>query len=73
MKLMDLIVDELNNSLSDKQRENGEWERLHSEQYQIVKTENGLFHNPINSRNGLLTVCKDWLPCTDEAGSHRTS
>lgn len=47
MKLLDLIVEELNENLTTEQKESGEkWERLHSEQYQIVQTENGLFKNP---------------------------
>ena len=50
MKLIDLIVEELNENLTEEQRENGEkWERLHSEQYQIVTTENGIFRNPVKN------------------------
>lgn len=50
MKLLDLIVEELNENLTEEQRENGEkWERLHSEQYQIVTTENGIFRNPVKN------------------------
>lgn len=49
MKLLDLIIDELNANLTAEQKENGEkFERLHSEQYQIVATENGTFRNYIN-------------------------
>ena len=45
--ILDLIVDELN-----KQHEkDGRFERLHSEQYQIVTTENGVFYNPVKSNN----------------------
>ena len=48
MKLLDLIVNELNEGLTDEQKQNGEkFERLYSEQYQIVTTENGIFRNPI--------------------------
>lgn len=48
MGLLDLIINELNENLTDEQKENGEkFERLHSEQYQIVTTENGTFRNPI--------------------------
>lgn len=44
--IMDLLVEELNNNLTESQKEEGEkWERLHSEQYQIVQTENGVFRN----------------------------
>ena len=51
MGLLDLIVDELNEHLTDEQKENGEkWQRLHSEQYQIVQTENGIFRNPIKEK-----------------------
>lgn len=50
MKLLDLIVEELNENLTEEQRENGEkWEKLHSEQYQIVTTENGIFRNPVKN------------------------
>lgn len=50
MKLLDLIINELNDNLSDEQKANGEkFERLHSEQYQIVQTENGTFRNPVNN------------------------
>lgn len=49
--IMDLLVDAMNENLTDEQKENGEkWERLHNEQYQIVQTENGTFHNPIKSK-----------------------
>lgn len=49
MGLLDLIIDELNEKLIEEQKGNGEkFERLHSEQYQIVQTENGIFRNPIN-------------------------
>ncbi len=52
MGLLDLIVDELNEHLTDEQKANGEkWQRLHSEQYQIVTTENGIFRNPIKRNN----------------------
>ena len=51
MKILDLLVEELNENLTDEQKENGEkWERLHSEQYQIVQTENGVFHNPVKQK-----------------------
>ena len=51
MKLLDLIVEELNENLTDEQKENGEkWERLHSEQYQIVQTDHGTFHNQIKGK-----------------------
>ena len=51
MGLLDLIVDELNENLTDEQKENGEkWQRLHSDQYQIVQTENGIFRNPIKEK-----------------------
>jgi hypothetical protein len=44
--IMDLLVEELNNNRTEAQKEEGEkWERLHSEQYQIVQTENGVFRN----------------------------
>lgn len=49
--IMDLLVETLNEDLTEEQKENGEkWERMHSEQYQIVQTENGIFHNPIRSK-----------------------
>lgn len=51
MKLMDLLVNELNEGLTEEQKQNGEkFERLHSEPYQLVQTENGLFRNPIKSK-----------------------
>lgn len=51
MKLMDLLVNELNEGLTEEQKQNDEkFERLHSEQYQLVQTENGLFRNPIKSK-----------------------
>lgn len=46
--IMDLLVEELNNNRTEEQKQSGEkWERLHSEQYQIVQTKDGTFHNPI--------------------------
>lgn len=46
MGLMDLIVEELNNNMPQKEFELGaKWERLYSEQYEIVQTENGKFRN----------------------------
>lgn len=46
--IMDLLVETLNEDLTEEQKEKGEkWERQHSEQYQIVQTKNGTFHNPI--------------------------
>lgn len=46
--IMDLLVQELNNNLAEEQKQSGEkWERLHNEQYQIVQTIDGVFHNPI--------------------------
>lgn len=51
MKLMDLLVNELNECLTEEQKQNDEkFEILHSEQYQIVQTENGLFRNTIKSK-----------------------
>ena len=38
MKLMDILIDELNKNEQDEK-----WERMHSEQYEIVDTENGRF------------------------------
>ena len=50
MSVLDLLIDELNKDLTAEQKENGEqWQRLHSEQYQIVQTENGKFFNPIEN------------------------
>lgn len=46
--IMDLLVEELNNNRTEEQKQNGEkWERLHSEQYQIVQTRDGVFYNHI--------------------------
>ena len=51
MGLLDLIISELNENLTEEQKENGEkFERLHTEQYQIIQTENGIFRNPINKQ-----------------------
>lgn len=48
MGLLDLIIDELNENLTDEQKAKGEkFERLHSEPYQIIQNENGTFRNPI--------------------------
>lgn len=48
MKIMDLLVEELNEALSEEEKQQGEkWERLHSEQYQIVQTDHGVFHNSV--------------------------
>ena len=48
MKLMDIIVEEYNKNLTEEQKAAGEKvERLYSEQYQIVQTENGKFHVPV--------------------------
>ena len=50
MKLMDIIVEEYNKNLTEEQKAAGEKvERLHSEQYQIVQTENGKFHVPVKT------------------------
>ena len=46
MGIMDILVKELNNDLTEEQKKNGQkWYRLHSEQYQIVTTKDGKFHN----------------------------
>ena len=47
MGIMDLIVEELN---KDKKENDPKWQRLHSEQYQIVQTKNGCFHNPVKTK-----------------------
>ena len=48
MGIMDIIIDSINENLTEEQKESGEkWERCHSEQYEIVQTENGKFHNKI--------------------------
>lgn len=43
MGIMDLLITELNENRTVQ--ENGGIKRLHSEQYQFVQTENGLFKN----------------------------
>ena len=51
MKILDLLINEFNENLTDEQKENGEkWQRLHSEQYQIIQTKDGVFKNPINQK-----------------------
>lgn len=48
MGILDLIVDELNKNRGPEAMKTGaKFERLHSEQYQIITTENGMFYNPI--------------------------
>ena len=52
MKIMDLIIEELNNNLPEQDKQNDEkWERLHSEQYQIIQTDHGTFHNQIRKEH----------------------
>lgn len=52
MGLLDLIVEELNENLTEEQREKGEKvQRLHNEQYQIVRTEKGTFRNSIKRKD----------------------
>jgi hypothetical protein len=46
MGIMDILVDELNKGKTENE---SKWERLHSEQYEIVQTKNGCFHNPIKT------------------------
>jgi hypothetical protein len=46
--IMNLIVDELN---KDKVENEPKFERCHSEQYEIITTKNGTFHNKIKSKN----------------------
>ena len=44
MGIMDVLIEEMNKNHTDEQKAKGEkWERLHSEQYRIVDTENGRF------------------------------
>ena len=51
MKITDMLIEELNEVIPEEKKEAGEkWERLHSEQYQIVTTEKGVFHNPITDK-----------------------
>lgn len=46
MKIMDIIIEELNkNSDGD-----AKFKRLHSEQYEIVTTKNGKFHNKVTKQ-----------------------
>ena len=48
MKIIDIIIDELNNNLTDEQKESGDrWTKLNTEQYQIIQTDHGVFHNPV--------------------------
>ena len=47
MGIMDLIITELNRQ--EEIQRNGGVQRLHSEQYQIVQTEKGMFYNPVKS------------------------
>lgn len=50
MKIMDLIVEEMNKSLSEEQKASGEkFERLHSEPVQIVETPTGNIHRDVKS------------------------
>ena|GEM_PF-5984857 len=61
-RIMDLLVETLNEELTEEQRESGDkWERLHSEPYQIVQTENGIFHNPIKKSKASAKMC--WGLC----------
>lgn len=47
MKIMDILVNEINKNIA-----NGEpkFERLHSEQYEIITTKNGKFHNKVKKQ-----------------------
>lgn len=51
MKLMDMIVEAYNETLTEEQKKNGEKvERLHSEQYEIIQTNHGKFKNYVNKQ-----------------------
>ena len=52
MGILDLIIDDLNKNRGPEAMKTGaKFERLHSEPYQIVTTENGIFYNPIKNIN----------------------
>lgn len=44
MKIMDILVNEINKNIADGEPK---FERLHSEQYEIITTKNGKFHNKV--------------------------
>ena len=62
MKIMDILVEELNKNLD------GKVERLHSEPYQIVQTKRGLFKNPISKKVKKVKVEKKLLTYEAEFG-----
>lgn len=45
MGILDFLVEELNKQ--EEIQKNGGVKRVHSEQYQIVQTKHGTFHNPV--------------------------
>ena len=47
MKIMDILVNEINKNIADGEPK---FERLHSEQYEIVTTKNGKFHNKVTKQ-----------------------
>lgn len=50
MKIMDLIIEELNNDLTEEQKANGEkFERLNREAVELVKTPNGIAHRDVKT------------------------
>ena len=50
--IMDLLTEEMNNNRTEEQKQNGEkWERLHSEQYQIVQTRDCLLYTSPSPRD----------------------
>lgn len=50
MKIMDLLVEELNSNLTEEQKANGEkFERMNSKPVQIVKTPTGMVHRDVKT------------------------
>ncbi|MBD5128421.1 MAG: hypothetical protein HDT43_00625 [Ruminococcaceae bacterium] len=50
MKIMDMIVEEFNNNLTEEQKANGEkFERLNSKQVELVETQNGIVHRDLKT------------------------
>ena len=50
MGILDMIVEEFNNNLSEEQKKNGyKWERLGSAPVEIVETPNGTRHRDVKT------------------------
>ena len=60
MGILDMLVEELNNGLSDEQKANGDKiERLHTEPVELVETAHGIRHRNVTTGQFTTTENKE--------------